>query len=276
MSIATLYDAIKGSEEVRAFFGPDDDTPPVVIDMTNVAEYIMSDRERSWSFKDFPNLAPPFERFWMEYRAPKDRAKDVLFAMAVVATEVADIDTDEQWRATRWVMNVRVFTANNGAAAGLLDAYWQVGYDGSLVAEQTYASAVYERNRAQSSDIPTAFHLVAPFALCLSLMHCKNVVMEGHDPPKLSRVLEKKGVKPAVRYHTLAIEPMKQVLRHEGQSEATGLKKALHICRGHFKDYSKHGLFGKYKGMYWWESHARGSADVGVVIKDYAVKQPHV
>ena len=73
-------------------------------------------------------------------------------------------------------------------------------------------------------------------------------------------------------FKTLEIEPMKRALKHEGQSETAGLKKALHICRGHFKDYSKHGLFGKYKGLYWWDSHVRGSTEEGVVVKDYAVK----
>ena len=272
----SFYDDVKGIDEVRQFFGTDIDGPPVVIDMTNVAEYIMADRERTWSFHDFPNLAPPFERFWMEYKAPHDRtgSADVRYALAVVATDVADIDTDDEWRAARWVMNARVFTGQYGKFVGLVDAYMMIGHDGAVVSQRIYASEFYDKARKQNQNHPTPFLLLAPFALTLSFMHCKNVEMERHDPPPLSRILERRGIKPRVRYHTLVIEPMKQVLRREGQSESTGFKRALHICRGHFKDYSKHGLFGKYKGMYWWESHARGSADEGVVIKDYAVKQP--
>lgn len=114
-----------------------------------------------------------------------------------------------------------------------------------------------------------------PALLALSLLHCKNVTLETTDPPaKLSKAFQRRNGRPLVRYHTLNIEPMRRVLKHEGQSEKTGLRKAMHICRGHFKDYSKHGLFGKYKGMYWWESHVRGSADEGAVLKDYNVTTP--
>ena len=55
-----------------------------------------------------------------------------------------------------------------------------------------------------------------------------------------------------------------------------GAKKALHICRGHVKDFrrSEKGLFGKYRDLYWWESHVRGTAKAGMVYSDYEVKSP--
>ena len=56
---------------------------------------------------------------------------------------------------------------------------------------------------------------------------------------------------------------------NDGRSALT--PKALHICRGHFKDFSNHGLFGKYRGTYWWPMHTRGSSDNGLVVKDYRV-----
>jgi hypothetical protein len=43
--------------------------------------------------------------------------------------------------------------------------------------------------------------------------------------------------------------------------------------RGHFKDYSVKGLFGRYKGVYWWDSQVRGEVNGGVVDKDYRVKR---
>jgi hypothetical protein len=49
--------------------------------------------------------------------------------------------------------------------------------------------------------------------------------------------------------------------------------KALHFVRGHFKDYSAKGLFGKYKKVYWWDSQVRGEVKGGVVDKDYRVKR---
>ena len=32
-------------------------------------------------------------------------------------------------------------------------------------------------------------------------------------------------------------------------------------------------LFGKLTGRFWWEHHVRGSADDGVVVKDYEVRK---
>lgn len=39
--------------------------------------------------------------------------------------------------------------------------------------------------------------------------------------------------------------------------------------RGHFKDFSAKGLFGKYKGVYWWGDQVRGDSAQGVIDKDY-------
>jgi hypothetical protein len=69
----------------------------------------------------------------------------------------------------------------------------------------------------------------------------------------------------------LNIHPIKKILEIEGQSQKTGLKMALHICRGHFKDFTERGLFGKYHGLYWWDAHARGNAKEGIALKDYRV-----
>ncbi len=68
---------------------------------------------------------------------------------------------------------------------------------------------------------------------------------------------------------------MKEVLRREGGSETNGLKKALHICRGHFATYSpEHPLFGKFTGTFWKPAHVRGSQEHGIVVKDYVIKVP--
>lgn len=286
MTPGTIYDNVKNDDTIQEFFG-ENAPPPVVIDITNVAEYVLSNKDHAWSWDDFPNIAPPFERFWMEYKNPDTPSEWIMCGFK--ATEL-DADEERYESATnkrvgpasgvRWEMVATIFFTNQRLLAvkppavfDILAYFLGVAHDGRRIAQDVMSSQAYY-DALINDKIPGPTLMIAPFGLALSLMHCKNVIVENHEPPRLSRILEKRGVKPRVRYHTLAIEPMRQVLRREGQSEKTGLKRALHICRGHFKDYSKHGLFGKYKGMYWWESHARGSADEGVVIKDYAVKQP--
>lgn len=125
------------------------------------------------------------------------------------------------------------------------------------------------------------FSLALPLWFSICFMHCKNVETVQHQPnAKLSRAHRRRHGRELVTYHTLAIEPMKRVLRTEGDIEHTGIKKALHICRGHFahygEKYGKGKLFGKHEGQFWVPSHVRGSVDVGIADKDYAVKAPAV
>jgi hypothetical protein len=116
---------------------------------------------------------------------------------------------------------------------------------------------------------------IDPFLLGISFMHCNNVqILEAEVPRQLINKQIKKHGRVPVRYYVLNIEPFKEVLRAEGCSDEVGAKKALHICRGHFKNYEEHGLFGKHYGRYWWSDAVRGSKEQGIVIKDYDVGAP--
>lgn len=119
--------------------------------------------------------------------------------------------------------------------------------------------------------------LLMPVGMALSFMHCKNVSVQEVEPDRdVNRERKKAGLKPFVRFHTINIEPMKKVLRTEGQVETNGLKHALHICRGHFATYTDN-FMGRPldKPMTVWRpAHVRGSLDEGIIISDYNVKAP--
>ena len=84
-----------------------------------------------------------------------------------------------------------------------------------------------------------------------------------------------RGRTPLLDYRVLNIEPMKRVLKAEGGLDKSGPKVALHICRGHFKDYRDGpGLFGQHTGTWWWEGSLRGSLAKGKVEKGYRVNPP--
>jgi hypothetical protein len=111
--------------------------------------------------------------------------------------------------------------------------------------------------------------------LALSFLHCKNVRrVEGKITPEWSRAYKRKHGRDLVQFKTLEIEPIKQVLRNAGaESRETGLKKALHICRGHFATYTEdRPLFGKRVGTFWIPQHIRGRSSEGVIVKDYQIK----
>jgi hypothetical protein len=116
--------------------------------------------------------------------------------------------------------------------------------------------------------------------LAISFLHCHNIQLVDHASeviPVHNKSQRKRGVQPyqTVPYKVLDIWPMKKVLRTEGQSEKNGTKKALHICRGYFRDYGDGpGLFGnpKLRGKYWMPMTTRGSSQQGVATKDYNIK----
>jgi hypothetical protein len=79
------------------------------------------------------------------------------------------------------------------------------------------------------------------------------------DAPLAKKFRQKHNREPA-KWKTLVIEPLKQILRGEGRSGTLGLAKAMHICRGHFRDYREgRGLFGKYHGEFWQPAHVKGT-----------------
>jgi hypothetical protein len=133
-----------------------------------------------------------------------------------------------------------------------------------------YGETIEPSMRTQFAGLGNA--MLFPMWLALSFLHCKNVTLAREDPCHSRKPPKKGETCRRLHYHVLNIKPMQEVLRRDGQSHTTGLKHALHICRGHFKDYRQRGLFGKYQGLFWWDAHVRGKSDTGVVVKDYHVQ----
>jgi len=112
--------------------------------------------------------------------------------------------------------------------------------------------------------------LIAFMAICFA--HCRNAKVEEHQPGRQVKRAGRRAGKPVVSFHTIDIEPSKQILRTEGRIAETGITKALHICRGHFAHYTaEKPLFGKLTGTFYRPLHLRGSAEKGVSMKDYRV-----
>lgn len=116
------------------------------------------------------------------------------------------------------------------------------------------------------------FHIF-PLLLAISFMHCKNVELKKVSPdPKLDKKYMKNHKRKLVEYHVLEIDHMGKTLSVSDNMSLGGIKKAGHICRGHFRDYRETGLFGKLKNIYWFDQHWRGDKNLGIIHKDYKVK----
>jgi hypothetical protein len=111
--------------------------------------------------------------------------------------------------------------------------------------------------------------------LAISFCHCKNVSIRaaGEVPEKLAKRQRERGRLPGLAYKVLEIGGIKTALGRARAEHATGLRRALHICRGHFALYAENGLFGKYRGRFWIPQHLRGEIEQGAVEKVYDVRK---
>lgn len=107
----------------------------------------------------------------------------------------------------------------------------------------------------------------------LMLLNCKNIVSEDNLPPeKLNRKRNKNGKQELFTYKTLKLVLPTESKNIGKEYLPSGAKVRIHLCRGHFKKYTKEApLFGRYTGLYWWEPHIRGDKNEGMVIKDYKI-----
>lgn len=107
----------------------------------------------------------------------------------------------------------------------------------------------------------------------LKILNCKNIVVEKiHAHKKLNKKRRLAGKQEIFDYHVLNV--VTPSAKREYQEKHKPLShNRVHLCRGHFKEYTKeHPLFGKLTGIYWWQPHARGQNKNGIVIKDYNIK----
>lgn len=249
-----------------------------VVEVSNVAEYFYEGNDREdWDLAvDFPCLAPVFPVMWMEWRIPRHSVSQKLGRVDLL-TELTG-----EWAMGGALMNATHYDPESGWRVYAAIAAWTESMEYPVITDYDLGLMVDLHGRVISASTPLgsifsegavngAAQLFVP-ALAISLMHCHNVERVERGGKRAGKSRPRKGW--GVRHYTLVIDPMKAVLRGEGQSEATGLKRALHICRGHFRDYREgKGLFGKHKALVWTPMHARGSAEVGVVTKDYKIKK---
>lgn len=113
----------------------------------------------------------------------------------------------------------------------------------------------------------------------LQFMNCKNVEIVDNPPSRQQRRhAERDGKRPPLTYKTLVIHPTgkKRFMNVGGNPQIhAGDARALHICRGHFKDYRSGTGLGKFhvRGVWWWSPQVRGTVERGRVVKDYEVKE---
>lgn len=299
-----------------------------VIACDNVSQYFFEETDQEdFSLKDFPNIAPPFDAFWLDIKAPSKvvSEKHGVIPWQPPAPEywgfqcfTGDMTNEDDRQAffescgntpmggyfktvidrAKWGIDMYLYVYQQGQITPLAWA-WRFlvddqgavirrpGDNSDIVATMTINDDISAliQERAKKTDYEQArmsvYSHFLPYwhvaLLSISFMHCKNVELNPVNPPVKNvhnKAQKRRGVQPykPIPYKVLDIRPMQQVLRHEGRSGQVGTKKALHICRGHFADYTAGaGLFGKHKGVFWIPQHVKGSSGQGITTKDYRI-----
>lgn len=226
--------------------------------------------------EDFPCVRPPFDDMWIEWKAPPSAG--VSYERA--ALHITKSPSQEKLiaaylgAALGCIAYTLTLTTNTGGIRGGLMI---ITADGRFVSayeipnENLPASAVGIDYRLRGT---TSAHILSVALQTLAFLNCKNVdaVNEQRDEPLAMKFHRKNGRRP-LQYKTLKIIPLQRWARGNQQPAGSG-DVALHIRRGHFKDYREHGLFGKAKGIFWWDQAFAGTAD-RYVDKEYEVTAPH-
>lgn len=275
-----------------------------IVDMNNVASYYYEvNGLEHWDYLTaFPNCRPSFEYIFLETKRPD-------FCRIGTKIERFDAGFPHQWGVLVESLDasqlprggqIDLITTNlvplldlNGISSilrlslimiregGIMlpvgSYYVPINNDGKILAiPVTMFNGPNSQKEAIDAHSRSAGQFFQTALLAISFMNCKNVNTASVEPNRdHNRERKKVGLKPFLRYHTINIDPMKRVLKTEGNIEANGLQRALHICRGHFATYTEEKpLFGHSVGRFWIPAHIRGTPDKGIVVSDYRVNPP--
>lgn len=262
-------------------FSPDQNMPEI-FDISNVTDYFaqtQQEKKQAWLLEDFPNVAPPFQFFWMEYRRPANAFKaptpnhvpirragalmeSITERQARVMLEEPDADCDFledqmnpmcnlNYTDAHWIIDCTLFVEHDNNITELERSFLLLDAEGAVIDNavrakfgQGFDYTSKGRESLKQALAEGRYAVCYPALLALSFLHCSNVsTIENKADAKLQRARERRNKPPLLTYKTLRIEPMTKVLHaSSGRSGETDLKQSLHICRGHFKHFGE-----KYK-----------------------------
>ena len=281
-----------------------------VIEFDNVAAYYASSDKQVWQLSDMPNWAPPWNQFFVEWNEPEywviDGKIQYLPGKAQIGFVVLSLRLPPDTDATELNKLMGGLTGCLGIAGisksqlqGIISKsrwilfcdrwasicskpvfgrpIWTgmhhfifVSPEGNYVEAIHAGPTLHASLAANKNCVDSPLHILG---LGISFCHCKNVGESSVNISTPGRNLSKtEHPHPTVKVYTLKIGEIKKTLSTEGDSDNTGVPRALHICRGHFAHYTEENpLFGKYSGDFWKPDHTRGNAFQGKILKSYSV-----
>ena len=250
-------------------------TKPVLVDITNVANYVQHLPQDDFDITE-EMLYLPWDKCWFEYVTPKTQLfngkirkvcnHDIRVGIFAEISEDKDkiffyIFSDAFVNFDKSLFyvgcSIREIGNPDEAATVVLNPHW------AKIQDKASMQMIWDYCASETMNVLYA----------VLFCHCKNVTYyENEYPTKLQKKRIKRGKIPQETYKVLDIGGLKKQAKSEATKSESELKRALHICRGHFRTYKKENpLFGKVTGTFWCPMHKRGKAEYGKVTKDYKV-----
>lgn len=276
---------------------------PVVFNVSNIFQYYF--QRQSDEPIEFPNLAPPFNFYFMEAKAPAwlmIEGKRINWVgspkWGVLFRAYADplyslekggwrkiIEHCRDPKQIKWIIKSIIFLENRPTSSPdlmgqIIYALDNLGKRIDLGNEEYYLFSLLPHQLEKTPDLSDkqvaegCLQYLAPFEWATCFLHCKNVKISDVIPEeKLNILHEQKYGHPLMKYKILNITPARKIGTTDHHIPEKRSNQALHICRGHFKLFEERPLFGKYSGLYWWESQIRGNKKRGIILKDYEINK---
>lgn len=255
----------------------------VVIDASNVAAYVS---RHGFSEASVPSMMPPYPVSWWEtskitpFLAPSGWDQIGVLVDVFSHDRVFEEEGVGLVREIEHDIEMKMFAYDRSSRTDdfLVVGQWEMTLDkhGRVYRADNGNPEIYGKGFSyQGAD--EGYGYIDWLLMAIGFTHCKNVEIVSAAPPpyKVRRKQELKLGRPLTEFKELVIDPNATQKRTEtGYRQArSGSTKSLHIARGHFAHYTEDKpLFGKYTGTFWRPAHVRGSADAGIVYKDYKVK----
>ena len=249
----------------------------------NVAAWFFQEDDREvWDIADpkcFPNMAPPFDLFWMEYATPrviKSRERTLDFRDKIPKNMRTGVLFDckrKEPPAEGWFLRTFFYSGGKGLRlnGGDIGALIHLDGNGELERDPAVTKAPYQlvvpedfKNQTQEayrSAIVGLSQHVKPCLLAICLLHVKNSIVLDRDFPiskKRRRKREKSGeaISPEeMVYKTIVVDPLRPKVQRVGISQGAPTGRTVEKRRGGWRTYTeKRPLFGKWSGTWFWAS----------------------
>lgn len=272
---------------------------PVIFADHVLEDVLDSGKDHDALISAIPKAMPPFNDMLIEGRCDE-------MSMGVHAElTVHPVSVLRALQAVNSLQPLDMSTANTVQAFVLLTVYLQgqhsdhvsrlAGFCAYAVGEDygIWRTTVHGRECAGAWVLPTkgiktkyqSVYLMALLLACrtIGMMNMSNVILvkSGHTNDDISPRRAATERRKQIEYRVLRIRKGAALIPIPSDREVEGGNGCpLQLVRGHFKNYSEHGVFGKHKGekyaAVWFPPHLRGSAKSGVIVKDYdATPTPH-